>query len=162
MVSRAALTLGVPAGAGTRSVSVIFPGAPDRDRELASAPMPDAPWMFDVGARARRALRDGVLPQFRMRPPSTLVVFPATDVASAASARLLGEIARAIASTIDLAEREPRMIADVERERWTREPGARAAGAAASAGDSDGRWLWLAVLVLFAVEWRVRRHARVA
>ncbi|MNC97311.1 hypothetical protein D3C83_149300 [compost metagenome] len=83
-------------------------------------------------------------------------MFADSDLGSADAAVLMAAILRAAAPpALPWAEREPDSLEPGLRERWQR--AATVTGAPfAQAGTSDGRWLWALVLVLFAVEWRMR------
>jgi hypothetical protein len=58
-----------------------------------------------------------------------------------------------------LAEHEPERIPSATLARWSREPARPDTGAWRQSDDSDGRWLWLAALVLLGVETFLRRTA---
>jgi hypothetical protein len=72
----------------------------------------------------------------------------------------IAAVARA-ACADSLADREPRRIAPATLARWSRRPGS-VPDAAAPADEGDGRWLWLAVLGLLAVEHLMRRRSAAA
>jgi hypothetical protein len=71
------------------------------------------------------------------------------DVASSVTALLLG----ALLQPLPWSEFEPGVIAPATLAGWARPPAPSRA-----AGDPRGRWLWVAVLVLLAVETGVRRR----
>jgi hypothetical protein len=61
-----------------------------------------------------------------------------------------------------LAEHEPARIAAATLARWSRAPAPPEAGAWRQSEQSDGRWLWLTVLVLIGAESVVRRSPAAA
>jgi hypothetical protein len=61
-----------------------------------------------------------------------------------------------------LTEQEIGRIPEATLSAWTREPGAADTAAWRQSEESDGRWLWLAALVLLGVETFVRRSRAAA
>jgi hypothetical protein len=139
----------------SHQITVVFPGAPERDALLtASAPI-DQPWMVEV---ARRAGLRGT-PARRSRD-GALMLFPATSDGITAAA-LLADAVGAPPDVQTLAELEPETVPQALLTQWERPatpPAAPRAGP--RAGESDGRWLWGLALVLLGIEAVVRRRTR--
>jgi hypothetical protein len=156
----AAVATGAPAaGRSDRRIAIVTPLFDGRERLIAQSSPINAPWMFDVlhtvtsdrlfdsavtraggmpatAVTARRGSIDGV---------ERLLLVTEMPASSVATAALAGAVARAAA-------RPDAPIA----------PTAPAPAASPSNdGHSDGRWLWLGVLMLFGVEslMRQRRQA---
>jgi hypothetical protein len=143
-------------------IQLMFPSAPEYPAARAAARPVDSPELFalvrDI-ARERRRLGTSVEQASAVvfaQHLRGLTVFADADLGSADAAVLMAAILRAAAPVeLPLAEREPDSLEPGLRERWQRGPTASDAPFA-QAGTSDGRWLWALVLVLFAVEWRMR------
>ncbi len=90
-----------------------------------------------------------------------LELYSLTDAGSLTSAALLVAVAQATSRAPAMRAIEPATIPDATLAAWQRAPGAqqRPRGAATSSDtdESDGRWLWLLVLALLAVETWLRR-----
>jgi hypothetical protein len=92
-----------------------------------------------------------------------LLLFSSADAGSVATAALIASTRRALSLAAPLSELEPSTIADNVLASWQREPASTAATRLSSnsnQGESDGRWLWAAVLVLLGVETWLRRARR--
>ena len=90
-----------------------------------------------------------------------LVLFSMADAASVFSAALYSRAAHAV-SPDAIAEAEPMTIPADRLREWQRAPSDVAPPTNGTAGDSDGRWFWIAVLVLLGVEVWLRRRRSTA
>jgi len=88
-----------------------------------------------------------------------LLLFAQIDAGSLASAALLAAAARALAPAVPASEMDPLSLDDDALTRWTREPSQVVRLAQADA--SDGRWVWILVLLLLGFESWLRRERRV-
>ena len=87
-----------------------------------------------------------------------LLFFSAADAGSLTSATLIAAVYRAISTAPSVAELEPESVPDSALARWQRAPAVEAPRKVPGGeGESDGRWLWIAVLVLMVLETVVRR-----
>jgi hypothetical protein len=168
----AAAAEGVPASASDRLVAVIFPSAPERAAIAAAGRPPGAPWMFDVMnalygdplASDLRCDRDRCLDRTAMLSAeisgtTRLVLLPETGAGHLFSAALLRSAWRAAARPA-IRELEPMHVPDTRLERFNRPTSAPPARVDAPGADSDGRWIWVVVLALLAIEALMRRPRR--
>jgi hypothetical protein len=152
--ARAVAAIGAPAGPATRQIAVAttMPSGPSA---------PTAPWMFAAIEAAHRAWDaapgEADRLQFAIGSPSSLtaVIDPATDALRVA--RILRTLAEAAVDRPPVAEFENAEIPEATTHAWAREPGAPTARGVDSDA-SDGRWVWLLVLLLLGAEWIVRRR----
>lgn len=79
---------------------------------------------------------------------------------SFAAARITQAALNARQDATTWADREPAVIPASTLARWTREPAAPTADAWQHTTESDGRWLWVAAVLLMGVESVVRRERR--
>jgi hypothetical protein len=93
-----------------------------------------------------------------------LLVFSNDAVNSVRSAALIAALRRALSAAQPVGELDPSTIPRAVISSWQRAPGATPTRETTdtSNGPSDGRWLWVVVLGLLAVEWWLRRERRVA
>ncbi len=93
---------------------------------------------------------------------SRLLLFADVDIESLASAALVSATWAALADAPSLDESEPDFIPADSLQRWTRAPSATipSPSARAPTDRSDGRWLWLVVLLLLGAEFWLRRVTR--
>jgi hypothetical protein len=84
-----------------------------------------------------------------------LLLLVQADASSLVSAALIRAVSRAAASPAPIAELEPSTIPTNVLAQWER-PG-RSGPASGLSGASDGRWLWVLVLVLLGLETAMRR-----
>ena len=91
-----------------------------------------------------------------------LLLFADVDVASLLSAAFVSASRAAAADAPSLAESEPDRIPGDSLQRWSRAPAAISSSPATRARSdrSDGRWLWLIVLLLLGAEFWLRRVTR--
>jgi hypothetical protein len=175
---RAALVVGIALPLdSTRSVAVAYPGA-----SLPPSTPIDSAWMIAAAARIRAdstlidaaslspavaadtsglvVARNGTNQPVVMakRSAGNLLLVAAFDPGSLASAALLSAIAKARSTATPVA---PGMIASESLAAWQRAPAADRS-AAALGDESDGRWLWIAVLILLGIEALMRRSRREA
>jgi hypothetical protein len=113
-----------------------------------NAVAPDRSWMGDVLWALRhdsaRALRRG----------DTLVLQPAALPGTLDAALLIQRAAHATAGAATFAEHDTALIAESVLRAWERPASVAVAG---DVERSDGRWLWMAVLLLLAAEHFARR-----
>ncbi len=180
-VARAAASaVGVPRVRDTtRRVVIIYPGDPQRASLLASArPITDL-WMLDVIARLRHNLGTSRLGHaatdsskrivlvrddrgaealsalsITMNGRDRLALFPAAPPDGA----LIVAAARALTPQVDAAARDTARLAPPELAALERRASARVAPSM-TVDSPDGRWFWLAALVLLLIEWIIRRRA---
>ena len=86
-----------------------------------------------------------------------LLLFFQGDAGSVASAALVAGAVRAGSTAPPAAELEPGVIPEEALAAWRRAP-ATVTASDTESGESDGRWLWIAALVLFGVETWMRRR----
>jgi hypothetical protein len=89
-----------------------------------------------------------------------LLVFSDDSTASVHSAMLVGAIRRALSSAPVVSELDPSMIPSAVIASWRRAPSTTATRESVDTanGPSDGRWLWVLVLVLLGAESWLRRE----
>ena len=135
------------------SIAIVFAGyAVER-----SSP-PDRAWMAGIiQAVDRRSLVDVATTEIDGRQRLLLYTSAAAGTLDAAEFTLA--VLRAAAPRIDLRDLEPDLIPDSTLRRWQRAP---ARASVTQVGASDGRWLWLLVLLLIGAETVMRRGRRVA
>jgi hypothetical protein len=91
-----------------------------------------------------------------------LLLFVQTDAGSVTSAALIAAAGRAATALPPAGEVDPAVRTDAELRSWERPPADGVRPATDPAGRSDGRWIWLAVLALLALEMVMRRAPRAA
>jgi hypothetical protein len=89
--------------------------------------------------------------------PDRLLVASAAPASALATPVLLRAIANAIAAPVDLQRAEVTPIADAALQRWSRPAAPVSSPRVESVDQDDRRWLWLAALLLMALETWVRR-----
>jgi hypothetical protein len=139
------------------AVLIVFPGAPDRQALVSSMVPIDQPWMFDV-TRELLAKSPAVARVGGLRPISMTRLIVALDAApgSVEAAEAVATIARGLKRLDPVSESDPRTIDDAQLKAWERpaEP-----AVIQRAGEPQGRWLWMGVVALLALETVVRRRA---
>ena len=125
--------------------------------ESSATAWPNEGWMRDAARRwfASR-LPAGVAVRASARD-KTLVLGVDTPADSLAAAQITQAALNARLDRRAVAEREPARIPAGVLAQWTRAPAPPGADAWPRSRDSDGRWLWLAVLGLMGLEMWVRR-----
>lgn len=88
-----------------------------------------------------------------------LILMPFVDASSLTSAALIAATNRAVSIAAPVTEMETTTVPDDVLRSWQREPDASAARVGTD-GASDGRWLWIAALVLLGLETWLRRARR--
>lgn len=88
----------------------------------------------------------------------TLVLFPSFPPDELASVVLIAAVARAVAPPPSPLELEPERIPAETLRQWERRSDVGLKLPAQATGESDGKWLWLAVLVMLGAEALVRRR----
>jgi hypothetical protein len=167
-------------GANNNRVVVVLPEYERSANLLASAREIDAPWMGDlmaslaadslllIAARREDAVQEGgetraTTPLVRgavvtLDGVEQLALFSAAPAGSIGTAALITATANALSNQTAVAEFDPEYVTDAVLAGWQRDASARASIPEAElAGLSDGRWLWVVVLGLLALEWRLRR-----
>ena len=184
---RAALETPIAAPADSmRRITIVFPFY-ERRGALTHAGEPLSDWMMDVVLRlagdstlAVAAANDSAIGSVpagvvvardardepsvvAVRDGERLVLFENANAASVTSAALIAGVTRSRSSAMRTGELEPETIPDETLAAWRR-PASPAPHdrAASSQDDSDGRWLWMIVLFLLAVETWMRRERMMA
>jgi hypothetical protein len=182
----AAIASGAAAtGRPDRPVSIVFPSFSDRESWIRESKPISEPWMFDA-ARAvignpvaqAAARRSGVdlskTIRFAARSNggvNNLAVFVDAAPHTVLATAILGAAMDAAADPIPAGEMTPTTLTPEELKGLERSPTQPDGSAPGVPGElSDGRWFWLAALVLLILEGAVRRttvkaevpHARVA
>ncbi len=134
----------------------IFPLSPDRAGRIAAIQPIDQAWMFaatkNLLARWPEAARAGVV-----QPGSgELLVILDLAPSSLDAAEAVASVAASFAGIVPVAESDPRTIDDAQLTSWER---AAEPAVVEREGEPRGRWLWLGVLGLLAVETWMRRRA---
>jgi hypothetical protein len=181
--SRAARVVGVRLPLNTtHPIAIVFPSYAQRDGLTRRVAPLDQTWMTDLVARvrsdslmieaarnatvatsvdslglvvARNAAGRPVVTAAKGHIDSHLVFFTATEPRSLTAVGLIAAIDRARSIANPLTELEPTTIPDQMLAAWRRE--AVDSKSAPESTDSDGRWLWILVLVLIGVETWMRR-----
>jgi hypothetical protein len=118
---------------------------------------PKADARFDVVARNGKGKPVILASHGPVNGVDGLQLWISADAGSLASAALLAALPAAISPSAPSTELEPTAI-DTERlARWERPTGA--SDGAFDPEASDGRWFWLAALILMTAEWLIRRRA---
>ena len=157
----AALTVTAAPGDTTRRIAVVYANYSGREQLVKDAKPIQTPWMGDVAAALDH---DGIWRMARgtISGREHMLVFTETPPGSLGSAKLMLEILQALSPAAPVTELEPRWLPDADLQRWQR-PAPRAVELVNPDDDaSDGRWLWLLVLLLLAVETVMRRSKRKA
>ena len=115
-------------------------------------------WMRDAAARLLGTAYADVIGVRVSARDRTLVV----DVDAAADSLAAAQVTQAALNARQdpdaLTDREPAQIPAAVLASWTREPGPPDAEAWRNSTESDGRWLWLAALILMTLETLLRRQ----
>lgn len=174
----------------SRPVAIVHAGHPSWGTLLESARPFDAPWMADAAAAIRHApplaaavaqdshdaiddapahavpvawTGDGTAAVLAARGPvddtDGLVLFAHARPGTLTYAALVRAALHAVSAATPAHELETAIVDDATLALWSRET--PAAPATATTGtESDGRWVWLAVLVLLGIETWLRRRSR--
>jgi hypothetical protein len=142
----------------TRAIAIVFPNEANRGVQIDSARPRFASWMIDAMTRPRvttEPIRYGVT---MMNGRQQLALFTNAKPGSPESARLVSEAYQATSISPPPDELEPQVLSDAELSHLRR-PVSDAPGTTADLqrGPSDGRWCWMAALLLLLVESRLRR-----
>ena len=150
----AALMVGAPRTLlKDRPVAIVFPRAGNRAALLNEGNDVDRAWMFEV----MRAASTPLAKTGRVKDGVRLLLFPASDPGTVESAAMIASVLRALDASTPMEEQVPALIADTILKGWERPPSAERAPPVNAPDFSHGRWLWIAVLVLLAVEAWMRR-----
>lgn len=165
----ASLVITSPVDATARRATMVFRTAADFAALKASATPIDQQWMYGA---VRPLLQDPALRTHITASASggELMVLVDDDPDGIVAASATSAVLNALLQPIDWAEFEPEAIPAVTLRGWERAP-SDAPGA--ESGEPQGRWLWVLVLMLMALETWMRRqrmtaaseeevHARVA
>lgn len=152
VVSRA----GAHAPSASEPIVVRFPGGLQADGQAAG-------WTRDAALRLLREADRNDLPVRVASDAAALVVDVQAKPGSLEAAAALKAALDARPDPRELTEQEIARIPEATLSAWTREPGAADTTAWRQSDESDGRWFWLAALVLLGLETSVRRsHAAAA
>ena len=113
----------------------------------------------DVAARLRRAVSEAGALAPPAGPPTVVRFGEGVAPDSLEAATILQSTLNARRDPQAWAERDPQTIAAPVLDGWTRTPSLPPADAWRHSDESDGRWLWLAAILLLLVEAVVRRSA---
>jgi Aerotolerance regulator N-terminal len=155
----AAASLGVPAGDDSHRVLVRFAGA----NALASPAEPvRSAWIAAAALAFQRSdlLRHNEPVVVSERDGVMIVDSPFAAAELAAPAVIRAALLAVRPERIVDPQSEIATLPDTDLARWRREPAPVTRSAIPTAGDSDGRWLWLLALALLGLESRVRRASR--
>ena len=163
VISAAASTVAVPSPVDTTAgVTVVFAGAADRDalhkRSIRVTSSRLLALISRIGFDSLAVAEDTTTGSHR------LLVFSNDSAATLRSARLLGEIRRALSVAPEVSELDPSTTAATAIASWQRAPSTTPTRETvdSATGPSDGRWLWVLVLVLIVGETWLRRERRAA
>jgi hypothetical protein len=118
-------------------------------------------WSFGAAQRLLRATSKLEVPVSVSSPDGSLVVHAPVDPEALAAAQILQATLDSRVSVRDFEVREPERIDDGTLTRWTRPSAAPGESQWRQSHESDGRWLWVAALVLLTVEAYLRRSSAV-
>jgi hypothetical protein len=163
---RAAMRAFRPPGSAdtVRRIAIVLPGAPDRAQMMRDAKPLDAPWMASMLVAVESdSLLAAVGPAVRAasgaidgRPGLLLFVSDSATPYAAAATAVAAVRASALVSPAN--EADPDFIPDALLRSWERQPTPPPPSRLRGLFDeSDGRWLWVAVLLLLGAEWWLRR-----
>jgi hypothetical protein len=142
-------------GDSTRRVEVVFARAGTRMDSLGHA---YTPWMLRLLAQLRVS-EIPVIGSGTRGDPKRLVVVTSADPISAPALRLVAAARRASSPPLRLSEIGGQRIPRELLASWERPPSVPKSIPNAPDDDrSDGRWLWIAVLVLLGIEHVLRRQ----
>jgi hypothetical protein len=149
----AAATVGVPLPLDSnRRISIVYPDYPERAALLQRAKPLRSIWMTNLVSRIGADSTVTVATD-----SERLLLFPAVDAGSAASATLIAAVRRALSVAPPISELDPASLPDSTLAAWQRSPVARTTPGP-GADSSDGRWLWIVALILLAIESMLRRQ----
>ena len=150
----AALAVGAPRTLVTdRSVAIVFPQAEQRTALLSESKEVDQPWMFDVMQAASTPLAKTGRVKDRVR----LLLFPSSDPGTVESASLIASVLRAVDASTPMPEQAPTVLTDTALKGWERSPATGSVPPVRAPESAHGRWLWVAALILLAIETWMRR-----
>lgn len=175
----------------TDRIAVVFPGYPERSVLANESAVLDSQWQGNLLvalkgnralaeiARATTAISGCVLPgtvvvtnrsgasiasmsRARAGMPHEVLVFTCAEAGSLGAIGLIASLAGSLDSVPPLTELEPLLLPDDLLQRWQRAP-VSSSPRGPDETSPDGRWLWLAALVLLGVEeWLRRRTPHIA
>ena len=173
----------------TDRVAVVFPNHPERTALANESALLDGPWQGNLLVALRRnhmlaeVMRTATLvngcslpgtvvvsngsgapvasmSRARAGVPHEILLFTCAEAGSLGAMGLLASLASALDSVPPLTELEPLLLPDELLQRWQRAP-VTSEPRGPDETSPDGRWLWLAALVLLGVEeWLRRRSPR--
>ena len=150
----AALAVGAPRTLVTdRPVAIVFPQAEQRAALLSEGKEVDQPWMFDVMQAASTPLAKTGRVKDRVR----LLLFPSSDPGTVESASLIASVLRALDASTPMPEQAPTVLTDTALKGWERSPATGSVPPVRAPESAHGRWLWVAALILLAIETWMRR-----
>lgn len=150
---RVVSTAGALAPSRLQPIALRFRGEP----LAAPSPAPPLSWTLIAAQRLLRS-RDIRVDTIRIADRSDqLLIDVDADAESLEAAQVLKAALDARIDPRVLTEHEPERIPSATLASWSREPAHPDAGAWRRSDDSDGRWIWLAALLLLGAETLLRR-----
>jgi hypothetical protein len=146
---------GAFAPAAKKPITIQFGG------QRPSPSVTDGGWSFGAAQRLLRATSNLEVPVSVSSPDGSLVVHAQADPAALAAAQILQATLDSRLSVRDFEVREPERIDDGTLTRWTRPSAVPGESQWRQSDESDGRWVWVAALVLLTVEAYLRRSSAV-
>jgi hypothetical protein len=142
-------------GSHAGAVAVIFPRAPERAAIVDALTPVKETWMFRA---VEVLLRDARLASHvRIGEASSgLIVLCDANPETLEAAEVVAALSTGLDEITPSVESDTRLILDEQLRRWER-PAERAA--VTRAGEPQGRWLWIGVIALLAIETGMRRRA---
>lgn len=146
----------IPAVVDRRAAIVVFPKAAERQRMLSEMRAIDQPWMFQVAKPLLERWPSSVRVGAGEPSAGALLVVLDQEPGSLAAGEALASVAASLAEIVPPSESDVRAIDDATLKSWEK---AATTVAIEREGEPQGRWLWIGVLVLLAVETGMRRRA---
>jgi hypothetical protein len=140
------------------SAIIVFPKAPERAALVKSMVPIDQPWMFlvtkELLSKTPNVARVGSVRPDPLTNTLAVVMDVSPDTTDALNA--VASIARGLAAARPASESETRTIDDATLRSWER---AAQPNDLRRAGEPQGRWLWMAVVLALVIETGMRRRA---
>lgn len=137
-------------------VTFVFAGAPDFDRRASDVQPIRNIEMYEASAAAVRDSGGRVTAGADHRG---LVIIDQAPAGTADAVETVSRVFTGANGIVPPGESETRTISDADLQSWTREPADTDAGGGPRDAASNGRWFWMAVVILLAAETFVRRRA---
>jgi hypothetical protein len=129
----------------------------DASRPPSPSDLAAGDWTFGAAQRFLRATSHLASSMEVSSSHGSLVVRAQADPGSLGAAQILKAALDSRLPVAHFEESEPERIDDATLARWTREPAAPDVTQWRQSDESDGRWLWVAALLLLALESYLRR-----